>query len=131
MGAHAMAVHGYVRATQDSDVFIEPSETNCSLVLTALEEFGLGGVVAEPHLLALPDRIATFGIPPNQIDLLTGITGVSFDEAWRNRVRTMVDSVETNILSAEDIVANKRSTGRLKDLADAEAMEKLLKRRAT
>jgi hypothetical protein len=84
VGAHAMAIHGVPRATGDLDIWIRPSRANSESVLRALQEFGAPvsahGVTAAD--LEQPDTVYQIGLPPRRIDLMTGISGVSFDEAW-------------------------------------------------
>jgi hypothetical protein len=63
---------------------------------------------------------------PYRIDLLTSIDGVSFDDAWRDRTSVRVEGQEIPLISREDFLRNKRATGRLRDLADAEELEKLV-----
>jgi hypothetical protein len=125
VGAHALAVHGVPRATQDLDVWVDPTEDNAARVWSALATFGAPlatlGITARD--LSAPDTVVQVGLPPNRVDLLTGITGVaSFAEAWRNRVMHRIRDREIPILDRRTLVANKRATGRLKDRADLEAL---------
>ena len=125
VGAHALAVQGVTRATQDLDVWVEATEQNAERVWNAVVRFGaplesLG--IAKEDLLH-PDRIIQLGLPPNRIDLLTGITGVdSFEEAWNDRVEREVEGLVVAFLGREMLLKNKRATGRLQDLADVEAL---------
>ncbi len=124
-GAHAMAVHGVPRGTQDLDLWIEPTEANAERVWQALENFG---APAEALDLTRADllragTVIQFGLPPNRIDLLTSLTGLpDFDEAWAERSEHTVRSTEVPFLGRRSLVANKRATGRTKDLADLEAL---------
>ena len=127
VGAHAMAVHGVPRATQDLDLLIEPERENAERVWEALGEFGapleaLGVTLAD---LATPDLVIQIGVPPNRIDLLTGISGVTFEEAWRSRVQQTIGTVPAAFLGRDALIANKRATGRRKDFADLEALGEL------
>lgn len=63
------------------------------------------------------------GLPPNRIDFLTGVTGLVFASAWANRVEGELEGVRVPILSYQDLVANKRATGRARDLADVKGLE--------
>lgn len=125
VGAHAMAVHGVPRATQDLDVWIESSEENAGRVWDALVDFGaplgeLGTTVAD---FVRPGTVIQLGLPPNRIDILTGITGVpDFEVAWRDRVEHEIDNHPIPFLGRQALIANKRAVGRLKDLADVEAL---------
>src|ERR1043166_2083967 len=84
VGAHALAKHGYPRATVDIDIWIDASEDNARRVWRALAEFGapLEDLDVEEHDLVRPDVVAQFGLPPNRIDILTGLSGISFADAW-------------------------------------------------
>lgn len=125
VGAHAMAVHGVPRATQDLDVWIESTEENASRVWSALVDFGapLEAFGLTVQDLMRPDMVFQLGLPPNRIDLLTGISGVDdFAKAWEGRQEHEVRGRMIPFLGREALVRNKRSTGRLKDLADVEAL---------
>jgi hypothetical protein len=88
VGAHALAVHGYPRATVDIDIWIDASPENAERVWGALAEFGapLEDLDIRREDLSRLDVVAQFGLPPNRIDILTGVSGLEFDEAWKNRV---------------------------------------------
>ena len=64
------------------------------------------------------DLIVQFGVEPCRIDLLTGISGIEFEEAWQNRVSIEIDNLEIFILSKKDLLTNKMATGRDKDQGD-------------
>lgn len=125
VGAHAMAVHGVPRGTQDLDVWIEPTPENAQRVWRALDEFG---APAEALGITLGDLVRTdiviqFGLPPNRIDLLTGLSGVDdFAAAWVDRDEHEIRSRCVPFLGRRTLVENKRATGRTKDLADLEAL---------
>jgi hypothetical protein len=126
VGAHAMAVHGVPRGTQDLDLWVEPEPANAERVWRALASFGapLAALGIRPDDLRQPDSVVQIGLPPNRIDILTGISGVpDFDAAWRDRVVTTVRKRQVPFLGRAALLANKRATGRLKDLADVEALE--------
>ena len=69
------------------------------------------------------DVVAQFGLPPNRIDILTGVTGLDFESAWMHRVQGIVEGVQVPILGLRDLLTNKRATGRTKDLGDVEGLE--------
>lgn len=126
VGAHAMAVHGVPRGTQDLDLWIEPEPANAERVWRALASFGapLEALGIRPDDLRQPDSVVQIGLPPNRIDLLTGISGVpDFNAAWRDKVVATVRERQVPFLGRTALLANKRATGRLKDLADVEALE--------
>jgi len=124
VGAHAMAVHGVPRATGDLDVWVQPEPENAERVWTALLRFGapvrqLGVSRAD---LETPGMVVQIGLPPRRIDLLTEVSGLDFDEAWRNRTTHSVESRRIPFLARGDLMRNKRASGRPKDLADLEVL---------
>lgn len=128
VGAHALAVHGIPRGTQDLDLWIDASPENARRVWTALLAFGAPlqplGITLED--LQKPQLVIQLGLPPNRVDLLTAITGVpSFDEAWRDRVEHKMEGALVPFLGRTALVQNKRATGRRKDLGDLEALGEL------
>ena len=125
VGAHALAVHGYPRGTVDIDVWIEATAENAERVWRALAAFGapLDDLDIDRDDLIRPDVVAQFGLPPNRIDILTGVSGLTFEQAWARRIEAPVEGVTVPLLSIEDLVANKRASGRQKDRADVRGLE--------
>ena len=126
VGAHALAAHGVVRATGDLDVWIRPTPENASKVWRALVAFGAPLQQLSEQDLTTPDVVFQIGVVPYRIDLLTSIDGVPFEEAWQRRMRVRVEGQEIPLIGREDLLRNKRATGRLRDLADVEELEKLV-----
>ncbi len=125
VGAHALAVHGIPRGTQDLDVWIDPVPSNVRHVWRSLAEFGapLESLALTPEDLTRPDVVVQLGLPPLRIDLLTGLSGVpDFETAWRGRVERSVRDRRVPFLGRREIVATKRATGRPKDRADLHAL---------
>lgn len=124
VGAHALAVHGVPRATGDLDVWVAPDPDNAESVWTALLDFGAPvqtlGLSAQD--LAAERLVVQLGVPPRRVDLLTSVTGLRFEAAWRTRRMFRVDGLDLPFLGREALLRNKRETGRLKDLADVEAL---------
>jgi hypothetical protein len=79
--------------------------------------------------LTRPDAVAQVGLPPNRIDILTGVTGLDFADAWRDHVDGLVEGVRVPVLGVDALIQNKRATARYKDLGDIEALERHLRRR--
>jgi predicted nucleotidyltransferase len=123
VGAYALAVLGRPRATGDLDLWVDATSRNAARVHAALGAFGAPLRDVTVADLAVPGLIFQIGLPPLRIDILTEISGVSFPEAWRRRVRAIFEGVPVWVIGLRDFVANKRATGRLKDLADVEALE--------
>jgi hypothetical protein len=125
IGAHALAAHGLPRATGDFDILVRPSPDNAARVIAALDDFG---APTRAHGVTATDferegAVYQIGLPPRRIDLLTSITGVSFDEAWSSRVPARVAGLEFTVIGREALLKNKRATGRDKDLVDVRALE--------
>ena len=119
VGGHAVAFHGYPRYTGDIDFLVRPNAENGARIVEALRAFGFGELSLTPADFLRPESIVQLGRPPNRIDLLTSISGVSFDEAWSSRASAELDGVPVLFLSRENLIKNKQASGRPKDLADA------------
>ncbi len=122
VGAHAMAAHGVPRATGDLDIWVRATPENSGRVLEALRFFGAPLFDLTPDDLSRPGTVFQIGVVPVRIDLLTSISGVSFEEAWAGRISVSVEGVSIGVLGREELLRNKRATGRQKDLLDAEAL---------
>ena len=125
VGAYAMAAYGYIRATMDIDIWVMPSADNGEAVLRALRKFGapLHGLTIDD--IQKDDTIFQIGVAPRRIDIMTGASGLQFDEAFAQSLETDVEGLRIHIPSLEDLILNKKATGRTKDLADVEALEAL------
>jgi hypothetical protein len=118
VGAHALAAHGVPRATGDLDLWVRPTPENADRVLEALRRFGAPLFDLTREDLTSAEVVFQIGLPPSRIDLLTSVTGLAFDDAWRNRITITVGTLAIPVLGRADFVANKRATGRDKDLSD-------------
>lgn len=124
VGAHALAAHGHVRATKDLGVWVRPSPENASRVLRALAEFGAPLHDLSEGDLTLPGVVFQIGVAPVRIDVITAIDGVEFEAAWADCVKVSLGDLPVPVLSREHLIANKRASGRLQDLADVEWLER-------
>ena len=122
IGAHALAVHGQPRMTADLDVFVEASLANARRLREVLIAFGFGAVAPPIEELAREERVFMLGEPPFRIDVLTTISGVSFDDAYADRVRVKSEAGTLHVISRAHLVVNKRASGRTKDLLDLELL---------
>jgi hypothetical protein len=124
VGAHALAAHGRPRATGDLDLWIRPTATNAERVWKALKSFGapLGDVTRAD--LAADDIVFQIGIEPARIDILTTLSGLEFDDAWSHRDTFEVEGKKLPFLSRADLIHNKRTLGRPRDLADVADLER-------
>ena len=125
VGAHALAIHGVPRATADLDIWVLADPANAERVWTALGRFGapVETLDATPGDLARPGLVLQIGVPPRRIDILTELTGIDFETAWRSRVVHRIGTLDVPFLDRETLIRNKRATGRLRDLADVERLE--------
>jgi len=120
VGAYAMAAHGYPRATGDLDLWVEATRENAARVYAALVAFGTPGSHFDEEALATEGTILQIGVEPRRIDVITAIDGVEFADAWEHREEVELDGVVFPVLSLDDLITNKRATGRKKDALDAE-----------
>jgi len=125
VGAYALAAHGFPRATMDIDIWVMPSRANAEAVMRALRRFGaaLGDLTIED--LQRDDTIFQVGVAPRRIDIITGASGLRFVETFERAARIEIEGLQIRIPSVEDLIRNKRASGRTKDLADVEALESL------
>ena len=125
VGAHAVAAHGYVRATKDLDIWINPTEDNARRVWQALTTFGAPLEQIRLHDLTTAGNIYQIGIDPVRIDIMTSVEGVAFAEAYGRRTHFTEAGVQVPLMSKEDLIRVKRAAGRAHDLRDAEELERL------
>jgi len=123
VGAHALAAHGHVRATKDLDLWVRPEKSNAERILKALSDFGapLSDLTADD--LSRKETIFQIGLPPFRIDIISTIDGVEFEEAWPDRLETVFGGVPTFVISRHHLIMNKKTSGRLQDLADVQQLE--------
>jgi hypothetical protein len=122
VGAFAVAYHGYPRYTADIDIFVDNSVENAARLLEAIQRFGFGNVGLTDDDFVQDDRVIQLGVAPNRIDLLTSISGVSFEEAWRSRELGELGELTVPFISREMLKRNKAATGRSQDLADLDRL---------
>lgn len=124
VGAYALAAHGFPRATGDIDIWVRNSPANSHKVLRALVQFGAPLSDLSEKDLTSPDMVVQIGIEPCRIDLMTGIDGVEFDDAWKNKLKVWIGDLEIYVLSRADLLENKLAAGRDKDQGDIAWLEK-------
>jgi hypothetical protein len=123
VGAHALAAHGRPRATGDLDIWVRPTAANARFVHAALAAFGAPLDELTVEDLTQPDLIYQVGVVPARIDILTGISGVEFAEAWADRMIIRLGELEVPVIGREALIRNKRAAGRPRDLADVAELE--------
>lgn len=122
VGAYALAFHGAPRMTGDIDLLVQPTPENSQRVVEALGAFGFGSVGLSASDFQQPDVVVQLGVPPLRVDLLTGISGVSWEEVWTGRVAAEFGGVPVPFIGLPELRRNKLAAGRPKDLADLEAL---------
>jgi hypothetical protein len=122
VGAYAVAAHGHPRATGDLDIWVRADVENAPKVIVALSAFGAPMDQISEQDFASPSVVFQIGVPPGRIDILTDVSGVEFRTAWESRMSITIDGISFPVLGRADLVANKRASGRPKDLADLDAL---------
>ena len=126
VGGYAVAAHGHPRFTKDLDVWVWLDEQNAGRLVSALEDFGFGSLGLTPADFLEEGVVVQLGYPPKRIDILTQVDGVQFDSCWGRRVEVEIGGQRVPFLSADDLVANKKASGRPQDIADAAVIEEQL-----
>jgi len=122
VGGYALAFHGAPRYTGDIDILVKPDPVNAQRILAALEEFGFGSVGLTSTDFEAPDQVIQLGFPPVRIDILTSLSGVSWEEAHSHWVEGAYGEVQVHFIGRDQFITNKRASGRKKDIADLEAL---------
>ncbi len=125
VGAYAVGVHGHPRGTKDLDLWIEASAENATRVMGALRSFGAPLGDLEARDFETPGTGFMMGTPPRRIDVLTHIDGVRFEAVAPRAIEASFDGVPAKVIGLEDLLINKRASGRLQDLADIRALERV------
>lgn len=125
VGAYAVAVHGRPRATGDLDVWVAATPANARRVMSALTAFGAPLADLSEAELATPGVGLHIGVPPRRIDILTTVSGLSFEDAWPHRIHASLAGLRCPVIGLDDLIANKRAAARPQDLADVDALTRL------
>lgn len=123
IGGYAVVQYTEPRFTKDLDLWISTQPDNAEAVFAALKEFGAPLEGMSPKDFSEEGYFYQMGVPPVRVDILMGIPGVQFDEAWERRVEVQFDDVSVTIISREDLIQAKRAAGRPQDLLDADSLE--------
>ncbi len=123
IGGYAVVQYTEPRFTKDLDLWISTHPDNAEAVFAALKEFGAPLEGMSPKDFSEEGYFYQMGVPPVRVDVLMGIPGVQFDEAWERRIEVQFDDVSVTIISREDLIQAKRAAGRPQDLLDADSLE--------
>jgi hypothetical protein len=122
VGAYALALHGRPRATGDLDIWVDASADNAPRIMRALAGFGAPLRDVSETDFSREGIVYQIGLPPGRIDILTQLTGLTFAEAWPDRVRGRFGDVDVDFIGREAFIRNKKATGRTRDLGDIEGL---------
>jgi hypothetical protein len=122
VGGYAVAFHGHPRMTGDIDFFLECTEENTRKLEKVLADFGFGGLGLTFEDFLRPDTVVQLGYPPLRIDLINSISGVTFAQAWEQRVEMEVEGETLRFIGKEALLTNKAASGRPKDRGDLDAI---------
>jgi hypothetical protein len=128
VGGYAFGVHAEPRATKDLDILIRSDEENSQAVFRALAQYGapLGDLTVADFMDGATFQI---GQPPARIDILQQIDGITFDEAWANRIEGLIDGqIQAAVISRDDLIQNKLATGREQDMLDVKKLRAATKK---
>lgn len=125
VGGYAVGFHGYGRTTNDIDIFVANDQKNAESIVAALSDFGFGVNELSADLFTRKDSLVVLGVEPFSVDILNYLTGVNFEDAYGRRKIVTSENIEISLISLDDLVENKRATGRYKDLADIEYLERI------
>jgi predicted nucleotidyltransferase len=120
IGGYAVGYHGYPRSTNDMDIWIAIDSKTAKQMVLALKEFGFDSPQLSEELFLKEKNIVRMGIAPIRIEILTTISGVSFEECFKQRIVDEIDGIEVSIISLRHLKINKKASGRHKDLDDLE-----------
>ena len=121
IGGYAVVYHGYVRSTNDIDIWIDIRKDNINNLIRALEEFGFSSLnIKESDFL--PNQIIQLGYPPNRIDLITTPAGIEFETCYESKEQVTIDDTEVNIIDLANLIKTKKASNRPRDLADIDEL---------
>ena len=122
VGAYALAFYGVPRFTAAIDIFVHPSPENAKKILSALTDFGFSSMNLTIEDFQNPNAVVQLGVPPVRIDIITSITGVTWEDADKGKQEGLYGDVSVHFLGKKQYITSKRATGRKKDLADLESL---------
>jgi phage replication-related protein YjqB (UPF0714/DUF867 family) len=121
VGGYAVAFHGYPRYTKDLDVWVWVNPVNATHIIAALERFGFTGLSASDF--SAPNEFIQLGYPPNRIDIITSCDGLEFDDCYEQRTLARFEDLEVPFIDLENLIINKKATGRPQDLGDVDNLQ--------
>jgi predicted nucleotidyltransferase len=128
LGGYAVGHHAKPRATKDLDVLVSGSGDNLERVAEALDRFGAAASVVQAARQMGPTDIVYMGIEPVRVDVLRSADGIDTEQVIARALTLTLDDLAIPIIALEDLIANKRASGRARDLADVELLERVRRR---
>lgn len=122
VGAYALAFHGCPRYTGDLDILVEPNSDNAEKIIEAIKEFGFESLDFTPEDFSSQEKVIQLGVPPVRIDILTSLTGVTWEQILSNHTKGEYGDIQVYFIGKKELIANKKALGRHKDLADIESI---------
>lgn len=122
VGGWAVTIHGVPRYTKDLDVWIGMTAENAKRIVAALHRFGFTHGEAGESLFVEPGNIVRMGFPPMRIEIMNQIDGVMFEDCFERRTMRQASGLDLPVISLDDLLANKRASGRPQDLADVDKL---------
>lgn len=132
IGGYAVIYHGYARTTADMDIWLALGNDNKEKLAKALQEFGIEDeslVIFNSIDFTRPQNVFYFGIEPRRIDFLTMISNVGFEDAFKQAGNFPLGDVKIPVIHYNQLILSKQTSGRLKDKADIEELERINKYR--
>lgn len=125
IGGHAVNAYGVPRMTKDLDVLIGPGPQNSQRVFQALTTFGAPLAGTSPADFEDGETLFQIGVEPSRVDIIQTIPAVPFEQAWSNRVPSLIDEgLTVPFISRDDLILNKLASGRPQDLADVDHLRR-------
>ena len=122
VGGYAVGYYGYPRATADMDIWVAINQNNAGRIISVLKEFGFDVPDLSEDVFLKQKQVIRMGQPPVRIELLTTLSGVGFDECFKEKMQTVIEDVKVNIISLKHLKINKAAAGRYSDKADLEKL---------
>jgi hypothetical protein len=122
VGALAVAWHGFPRYSGDIDFLVRPTEENARRVVQAINQFGMASLGISVEDLSSEGKVVQMGYEPHRIDVMTSVTGVTFEQVWDSRAAGQLDGIPVSFIGRAALLRNKDATGRPKDRIDAIAL---------
>jgi hypothetical protein len=123
VGGYAVGYYGYSRATADIDIWIAVNPDNANKVVEVIRDFGFDTPELSSAIFLQESKVIRMGVPPFRIEVLTTISGVTFEECYAEKTVDTLDGIDINFISLKHLKANKKAAGRLKDLNDLEYLD--------